>query len=64
MLEEGIKVLEVRRLSDLLDQLPEGTKVCTNNVGNLCILSAEGQHLGFIDFVSHGEIEMYDLEDE
>lgn len=61
MIEGGLKFLPATRLIELLNTLPEGTLVAANLVGNLSLLDAE-KHLGFIDFIAHGEIELYDQE--
>jgi len=53
----GLKWLEPRRLAELLLQLPEGTQVCVNQIGNLFIADENGKPYGFIDFSGAGSVE-------
>lgn len=51
-----MKTLRVDQLAPVLQQLPRGHSVGVNAVGNLAVLDAAGEYVGYIDFV-HGSYE-------
>ena len=54
------KYLQPKRLAELLISLPENCVVSTNRLGNLAIWeqkSDEMKFIGYIEFISNGEIE-------
>jgi hypothetical protein len=56
--EDGSKWLTAGRLKALLGELPDDCRIVPNRVGNLAIVSADGETFeGFIDFLLDGEIE-------
>lgn len=56
--DTGCKWLPAARLSELLATLPPDSRVMTNAVGNLLVLSADDtEMLAYVDFAGNGEIE-------
>jgi hypothetical protein len=47
-----------KKLSNLLNELPQGSRVEVNTVGNLRVTDANDKYLGFIDFNSE-EMELF-----
>ena len=57
--EDGTKWLTVKRLVELLEEVPSDSRVMVNTVGNLLVLNAVGtESVAFIDFLAAGEVEM------
>ena len=59
MLDEyGAKWLRARRLIELLETLPQESRVTTNMVGNLLVLTANGEeYFAFVDLSDEGQVE-------
>lgn len=56
--EDGTKWLTAARLVELLATLPPDSRVMPNTVGNLLVLSADGERsLAYVDFGGDGEVE-------
>ena len=53
----NFKVVSVDKLQETIDDLPKYYKVLTNNLGNLVVLGANNEYIGYIDF-STGEFEV------
>jgi len=58
--ENDLKWLPVSRLIELLKMLPNDSRILLNDVGNLAIMNDNDEYIGFIDFLSYGEIEFLD----
>lgn len=55
-----MKLLPVEILIEFLQDLPSGCQVVTSPLHNLAIYNAEGEYLGYIDFLDR----IVDLEDK
>ena len=55
--EDGTKWLPAARLIELLATLPSDSRVLTNSVQNLIVLTADGIYaIAYIDFARDGEV--------
>lgn len=62
--EHGNKLLTAGRLIELLKTLPEESRVMPNSVGNLLVVSGDGERsIACVDFNCAGEIETFDDEE-
>jgi hypothetical protein len=54
------RFLPATRLAELLAQLPPGSKVTPNRVGNLMVVDENDEYIGYIGFALGGELSMYE----
>ena len=60
----GAKYLTVARVMELLQSLPADARLHPNDVGNILVMSDDGdESLGHIDFLLQGKIERYGEDD-
>jgi hypothetical protein len=50
------RFLPAARLAELLAQLPPGSKVTPNSVGNLMVVDEHDEYIGYIGFTLGGEL--------
>jgi hypothetical protein len=53
------KWLSAARLIELFATLPPDSRVMPNEVGNLLVLTVDGENLAFIDLAYDGEVEYF-----
>ena len=58
------RFLPAAKLAELLAQLPPGSKVTPNSVGNLMIVDGVDEYIGYIGFTLGGELCVDELTSE
>lgn len=56
------KSVEATALADALGLIPEGHRVVTNPIGNMAILDADYDYVGYIDFGNDCKVTWLDAE--
>jgi len=51
------KFLTKQQLVDSLSDVPDGSLISTNNVGNLCVTNSDHRYIGYIDTLTTGSFE-------
>lgn len=53
--DDGEKFVTVAQLREVLSKIPDDFKVGPNRVGNMAVLDAGNNYVGFVDFIHDGE---------